>query len=164
MPDLINIGLQTHWVEFGQGKSLRWIPVKDIHKQIGAEKSNGLLFFQAFTGWDVVSTFRGKRKKTAWQTWDVCPDVTDVFSKLSRYPPVISEHDQNLLEMFVIMMYDRSSPITSIDDARLDLFARKQRSYESIPPTRGALIEHYKACGLASRMYLGSSRDLQYGK
>ena len=144
LPDLINIGLQTLWIEFGQGKSLRWIPVNDIHKEIGTEKSDGLLFFHAFTGCDVVAAFRGKGKKTAWQTWDVCPDVTDVFSKLSKYPPVTSEHDQTVLEMFVIMIYDRSSPTASIDDARLNFSARKQRSYESIPPTRGALIEHTK--------------------
>lgn len=144
LPDLINIGLQTLCIEFGQGNSLRWIPVNAIHKEIGAVKSEGLLFFHAFTGCDVVSAFRGKGKKTAWQTWDVCPDVTEVFRKLSKYPPVISEHDQNVLEMFVIMMYDRSSATASIDDARLDLFARKQKPYESIPPTRGALIEHTK--------------------
>ena len=32
----------------------------------------------------------------------------------------------------------------NINDARLDLFARKQRSYDSISPTRGALVEHTK--------------------
>ena len=39
-------------------------------------------------------------------------------------------------------MYDKSSPTADINDARLDLFARKQKSYETIPPTRGALVEH----------------------
>lgn len=62
--------------------------------------------------------------------------------KLSKYPFDISENGQHILEMFVISMYDRSSPSINIDDARLDLFARKQRSYESFPPTHGALIEH----------------------
>lgn len=42
------------------------------------------------------------------------------------------------------MIYDRSSPTARIDEARLDLFDQKQSSYESIPPTRGALIEHTK--------------------
>lgn len=40
LPDLINIGLQSLWIEFGQGKSLRWIPVNDIHTKIGADKSD----------------------------------------------------------------------------------------------------------------------------
>lgn len=123
---------------------MRWIPVNDINTKIGADKSDDLLFFNAFTGCAVVSAFRGKGTKTAWQTWDVCPDVTDVFSKLSKYPTVISLQYQNVLEMFVIMMYDKSSPTANIDEARLDLFARKQRSYNSIPSTSEALIEHTK--------------------
>ena len=32
----------------------------------------------AFTGCDVVSAFRGKGKSTAWQTWDVYPEATDL--------------------------------------------------------------------------------------
>jgi len=41
-------------------------------------------------------------------------------------------------------MYDRSSTAEGVDDARLDMFARKQRPYEAIPPTRGALLQHTK--------------------
>lgn len=41
-------------------------------------------------------------------------------------------------------MYDRSSAATGVDEARLDLFARKQRSYDAIPPTSMALKEHAK--------------------
>jgi hypothetical protein len=67
-----------------------------------------------------------------------------MLSKLSKYLPVITntKHDQFILEIFAIMIFDRSSPTTSIGDARLDLFARKQKSYKSIPPTCGALTEH----------------------
>ena len=42
------------------------------------------------------------------------------------------------------MMYDKSSEAAGVDDARLDLFARKQRSYEAIPPTKAALLQHVK--------------------
>ena len=49
-----------------------------------------------------------------------------------------------ILENFVVLMYDRSSTADGVDEARLDLFARKQRSYEAIPPTRAALIQHTK--------------------
>jgi len=41
-------------------------------------------------------------------------------------------------------MYDRSSTAEGVDDARLDMFARKQRPHEAIPPTRGALLQHTK--------------------
>ncbi|KAJ8377440.1 hypothetical protein AAFF_G00259980 [Aldrovandia affinis] len=51
------------------------------------KKSKGMLFFHAFTGCDVISAFRGKGKKSAWQTCDVCDEASGVFSKLSQYPP-----------------------------------------------------------------------------
>ena len=44
----------------------------------------------------------------------------------------------------MIAMYDRSSTATCVNDARLELFARKQKSYQSIPPTRAALVQHLK--------------------
>ena len=41
-------------------------------------------------------------------------------------------------------MYDKSSAAEGVDDARLDMFARKQRAYDTIPPTRAALPQHVK--------------------
>ena len=41
-------------------------------------------------------------------------------------------------------MYDRCSAATSVHEARLNLFACKQRPYNSIPPTQSALKEHVK--------------------
>jgi len=141
---LQDIGLQQLWVAFGQGQHLKWIAVHDLQNSIGPEKSKGILFFHAFTGCDVVSGFRGKGKKSAWQTWDVCPEASDVFIKLSQYPPTVDDDDLKTLEKFVVTMYDRSSTATGVDDARLDLFARKQGTYEAIPPTQAALLQHAK--------------------
>ena len=91
-----------------------------------------------------VSAFHGKGKKSAWPTWNVCPEASTVFRKLSQYPPVIGEDDQSILEKFVVAMHDKSSATNSIDAARLELLARKQRSYDSILPTQVALIQHIK--------------------
>ena len=140
---LQNLGLQQLWVAFGQKQNLKWIPVHDLCCKL-AEKSNGMLFFHALTGCDVVSGFRGKGKKSAWQTWNVCDEASGVFSKLSHYPPVVANEDLDILEKFVVMMYDRSSTAEDVDEARLDMFARKQRPYEAIPPTRSALKQHMK--------------------
>lgn len=52
-----------------------------------------MIFFHAFTGCDVVAAFKGKGKKTAWQIWDNCPQVSEVFKKLSQYPPTIDDED-----------------------------------------------------------------------
>ncbi|KAK4306954.1 hypothetical protein Pmani_021252 [Petrolisthes manimaculis] len=67
-----------------------------------------------------------------------------VFKKLSQYPPVVENADYNVLDMLVITMYDKNSTVDKVDEARLDLFARKQRPYDGIPPTSTALIQHVK--------------------
>jgi len=69
----------------------------------------------------VVSAFRGKGKKSAWQIWDVCPEASDVFTKLSCYPTDVEEDDTVMLEKFVVTMYDRSSSTVAVEDARLEL-------------------------------------------
>ena len=92
----------------------------------------------------MVSAFRNKGKKTAWKTWNIFPEATPVFSRLSQHPPTIEDDDMKILEKFVVLMYNRSSIADGVDEARLDLFARKQRPYEAIPPTRAALIQHIK--------------------
>ena len=103
-----------------------------------------MLFFYVFIGCDVVSAFRRKGKKSAWQTWDVCGEASGIFSKLRQYLPLVDDEDLKTLEKFMFMMYDRSSSAEDVDDTRLDMFARKQRVYEVIPPTRRALKQHVK--------------------
>ena len=140
---LQELGLQKMWIMFGRGSRLRCIAVHDITSAIGPEKMRGLLFVHTFTGCDVTS-FRGKGKKSAWLTWDVCAEASDVCKKLSQYQPTVTDEGLKVLEKFVITMYDRSSTTTCVNDARLDLLARKQRSYEAIPPTQSALLQHTK--------------------
>jgi hypothetical protein len=54
------------------------------------------------------------------------PEASTVFRNLSQYPPVHGEDDQSILEKFVVIMYDMFSATDSIDEARLEMFARKQ--------------------------------------
>lgn len=143
-PSLKELGLSKLWIAFGQRQNLKWIPVHEIFSVLGLEKTRGLLFFHAFSGCDVVSAFKGKGKKFAWDTWNVFDQATAVFSKLSQHPPVIQDTDMQTLEKYVVTMYDKSSDIVRVNELRLDLFARKQRAYESIPPTQDALLQHAK--------------------
>ena len=94
---------------------------------IGPEKVGGILFFHAFTGCvkgcNVVSVDRCKGKKSALQTWNVCEDVTETFKKLSNCPQEVSDDDLQKLENFVVLMYDRFSAASCVNEARLDHFA-----------------------------------------
>ena len=111
---------------------------------IGLANTRQILFFHAFTGCYVVSAFRGKGKKSAWLAWDAYTEVSDVIAKLSQYPLTVDDEDLQILGKFVVIIYYRSSTAKGVDDARLDMFARKQKPYEAIPPTRGALLQHTK--------------------
>ena len=157
LPSLQELGLLEMWISFGQGAHMRWIPVHEVVSAIGLEKARGLPYFHAFTGCDVVSAFRGKAKKSAWQTWNVFDDVTETFANLSQHPALIRDLDMEKLERFVVLMYDRSSAATGVDEARLDLFARKQRAYNSIPPTQAALREHSKRAAYQAGIIWGQA-------
>ena len=70
------------------------------------------------------------------EKWNAYPEASPVCTKLSMIPPIIGNKERNFLEKFIITMYDRSSQDTDIDAVRLEMFARKQRLYDTIPPTR----------------------------
>ena len=106
-PILQKLGLDQPWLAFGHGQSLRYISVHDLCDRSDQEKINGMFFFHA----------------------------SPVFSKLSQYPLAVERSDMDILERFVIPMYDRSGTAATVDEARLDLFARKQRPY-IIKPTK----------------------------
>ena len=48
------------------------------------------------------------------------------------------------IERFIVLMYGKESKCPTVDDARKDLFTRKGRRLESIPPTYASLIKHVK--------------------
>jgi len=76
--------LEKMWIAFGQGGNFRLIPVHTVVNTIGPEKASGLPFFHAFAGNDAVSAFRGKGKKSAWQTWNVCKEASTTLTKLTQ--------------------------------------------------------------------------------
>ncbi len=67
------------WIEFGVGKSRRWLPIYKYTQNLGQNTRSGLRFWYAFTGCDTVSAFFAKGKKTVWKTWAVYPEVTNTF-------------------------------------------------------------------------------------
>ena len=54
------------------------------------------------------------------------------------------ENEIGVFEELVAFMYDRSTSTNKVNEVHLDLFARKQRPYNGIPPSKAALIEHIK--------------------
>ena len=107
----LQIGLEELLVAFGTGKNYRHIEVHQIVSRIGAEKSQALALFHAFTDCDTVSFFSNRGKKSAWQAWQAYPEATDVFHALCSTPPDVPETVIETLERFVVLMYDPTSEL-----------------------------------------------------
>ena len=105
----------------------------------------------------MASAFRRKGKKTAWQTWNVCGEVSEPFTNLSQHPTSVINPDLQNPERYVILMYDVYSFAINVYEARLDLFACKQRAYNAIPPTQAYLRARAKCAAYQTGMIWGQA-------
>lgn len=49
-----------------------------------------------------------------------------------------------LIKRFVVLMYDRVSEASTVNEARKQLFTQKSRAIENLPPTKAVLVQHIK--------------------
>ena len=140
------LSIDQLWVAFCTGKSFRFLAADEMAQALGPDKCRGLPAFHAFTGCDTVSSFGGRCKKTAWERWTVCDEVTATFCALGATPtPSIVDDSLDTLERFVDLLYDRTSNHEHhVNDARKQLFAKKGRAIDALPPTREALRQHIR--------------------
>ena len=132
------------WVAYCTGKHLQNIAVHTIAAALGRERAFVLPMFHALTGCDTVSFFAGRGKKTAWDIWGLFPELTTTLLILSLSPEVVDNACLAVIERFVVLLYDRTSYLTKVNEARQDLFSKKSRTLEKIPPTQEALLQHTK--------------------
>ena len=94
-----------------------------------------------------TSAFNGKGKKSAWKAWQAYDAATEAFVYLAKHPfqklNVDSEHFQTL-ERLTVILYNKSSPLNSINQTRKELFCQESRPMERLPPTQDALLQHVK--------------------
>ena len=117
-------GLGELWVSFAISRTKKWYPIHDLANKLGPSTSKGLLFFHALSGCDTLSAFRNKSKKTFYNTWTVFPEITDCFVKLSTYPFTIEETDMKLIELFIVLVYVKSSIDDNVDITRKNCSCR----------------------------------------
>ncbi|XP_014664507.1 PREDICTED: uncharacterized protein LOC106806883 [Priapulus caudatus] len=89
------------WDAFGAGKSFRHLAAHEMARALGPERCIALPMFHSFTGCDTVSSFGGRGKKTAWDTWTTFDDVTRAFCVLAATPEAIEDW-MGPLERFVV--------------------------------------------------------------
>ena len=142
---VLDMDLDELWIHFGVGKGTRYIPIHEISVTLGPSKCKVLPLFHTLTGSDQTSGFAGRSKKTAWAVWNTMPELTDGLLIINECPSK-EEVDSVLpvIERFVVLIYHRGSSSVSVNEARKELFKKKGRPIESIPPTADALMLHVK--------------------
>ena len=55
----------------------------------------------------------------------------------------VNSHHFKLLEHFTVFLYDKTSQLSSVDEAHRELFCHRDKMMmEALPPTQGALLQH----------------------
>ncbi|KAJ8353418.1 hypothetical protein SKAU_G00209850 [Synaphobranchus kaupii] len=135
------------WVAFGMGRKYRFYHINNMCRSLGEPKSRALPMFHAYSGCDTTSAFNGKGKKSAWRAWQAYDDATETFVYLAKHPfqPLDVDCPQfQKLERLTVILYDKSSPLNSINQKRKELFCQENRMMEKLPPTQDALLQHMK--------------------
>ena len=139
------MGLEEVWINFGVGKHVRVIAAHNIASSLGVDKSRALPFFHALTGCDTTSCFSHRGKKSAWETWNVYPEVTNAFLDLCELQEGdITKETIKILERFVVILYDRTSEQEDLNSCRKQLFSKRSCTLELLPPTSDAFMLHVK--------------------
>ena len=112
------------WIAIGTGKHFRYLPIHSIAEQLGPERSRALPMFHSITGCNTVSFFSGRGKTSAWDEWNVFPQITDTFSMLASVPEEIPEQAVVLIQRFIVLLYSRTSSQTTVNKARQELFSK----------------------------------------
>ena len=56
----------------------------------------------------------------------------------------------SLIERFVILMYNSTRSTMCVNQCRREMFTKRGKAVESIPPTKDALVQHNKRAMLQS--------------
>ncbi len=128
------------WViAFGTGKHFCYYSINTICAHLGEVKSRCLPPFHAFTGCDTTSTFFGKTKRSAWNTWNAFSHVNAAFLHMAEnaFGDVSASCEFfSLLERFTVLLYDKSSVLNQSMKQGWSCFARKIEVWKIYPPTQ----------------------------
>ena len=129
-------------IEYGLGKNMRKISIKNLATSLGQTRSEGMVFYHSFTRCDTCSSFKMIGKKKAYETIKAFPEIEILFSEFQNNPfPEFDINDEKFkkIERFVILMYNWTA---DVNEAREYLYFNRSFNIENVPPTKDALYLH----------------------
>ena len=74
----------------------------------------------------------------------MCLRTQQRYAVASAHFVVNFQRRKCVFEELVTIIYGRVTSTNKVNEANLDIFARKQRPYNEIPPSKSTLMEHIK--------------------
>ena len=71
--------------------------------------------------------------------WTAFPEVNEAFLYIANNPyreALLASSYFQLMERFTILLYDKSSVLESVNQERLHLYTKKNKTLEHLPPTQ----------------------------
>jgi len=79
----------------------------------------------ALTGCYTVSALIGRKKKSAWATWNLFPRLTDSLVTLITTPVGIQDDIVHYTERLVVLFYDPTSSLSEVNEVRKKTFVKR---------------------------------------
>ena len=76
-------------------------------------------------------------------------------------PLNIESEEFKLLECFCVIIYDKTSSLEYVNEARRELFCQKNKTMETIPPTQDAFLQHCRRASYQAGIWSTSDRAHQ---
>ena len=134
-------------IELGTGKKHQTISLNELATSLGPLHCQALPFFHCLTGANLTSAFKGVGKKKAYQALKAYKEAEQTLADMYTTPfQDLTENDTKfrIIERFIIICYSRTSELSSINEARIQLYFAGKKDIEHIPPTQDALLLHVK--------------------
>ena len=137
------------------------VSIKDHHEYLGEKRAAAIIGFHAFTGCDVTGKFAGRSKEKCFKKFlEADDEILRALANLGATENLPGEEDLRNLERFVCFLYD-STKIDQVKNLRWYLYSRKQAQGENLPPTMGALLEHFKRAHYTAMVYMRNLISVQ---
>ena len=131
------INPEEYWIAFGTKSNFHYIPVHSIAAAMDSRACAVFHVFHAFTGCDTTSALAGRGRKTAFNTWKLFPEVTAAFEDLLHMQENIGDTSISTLQRFVVLVYDRTSDIAEVSEARKHLYTKVKKLRK--PPSNASI-------------------------
>ena len=91
--------------------------------------------------------------------------MTRAFTYMALHPYAeidVGTENFQLLERFTVILYDKTSDLQHVDEARKELFCQKEKTMERLPPTQDALLQHLKRVAYQAGIWCTSEQSEQH--